>query len=78
VRKVVKATILAVALALAALRVVLNMGATAVWLAGELRVFGLVALATVIVAPLLVVYFNWREKLLRRMLDEFKDCRKAA
>ena len=71
-RKVGKAAILAVAPAPAALWVILNMGATAVWLAGELTVFGLVALATAIVASLLVVYFNWREKLLRRMLDELK------
>ena len=76
-RKVGKATILAVALALAALWVILNMRATAVWLVGELKMFGLVALATAIVASLLVVYFTWREELLRRMLDELKGYRKA-
>ena len=77
-RKARKATILAVALAFAAIWVVLTTGATAVWLTGEVRVFGLAALATAIVASLLVVYFDWREKLLRRMLDERKDYRKAA
>jgi hypothetical protein len=30
------------------------------------------------VASLLVVYFEWREKLLRRMEDEPKDYQKAA
>jgi uncharacterized membrane protein len=49
-----------------------------VWLTGELNVFGLVALATAMLASLLVVYFDWREKLLRRMLAEPKDHRKAA
>ena len=72
------ATILAVALAFAAIWIVVVAGATAVWLRGEVRVFGEVALSTAIVASLLVVYFDWREKLLRRMLDEPKDYRKAA
>jgi hypothetical protein len=78
VRYARKATILAVALAFVGIWVVLATGATAVWLTGEVRVFGLVALPTAIVAGLLVVYFDWREKLLRRMLDEPKDHRKAA
>jgi uncharacterized membrane protein len=72
------ARILAVALAFAAIWVVLVAGATAVWLTGEVRVFGLVALPTAIVAGLLVVYFDWRERLLRRMLSEPKDYQKAA
>ena len=78
VRHAREATILAVALAFAGIWVVLATGATAVWLTGEVRVFGLVALPTTIVASLLVVYFDWREKLLRRMLAEPKDYRKAA
>ena len=78
VRHARKATILAVALAFAGIWVVLATGATAVWLTGEVRVFGLVALPTTIVASLMVVYFDWREKLLRRMLAEPKDYRKAA
>jgi hypothetical protein len=40
--------------------------------------FGLVVLPTAIVAPLLVVYFDWREKLRRRMLAEPEDYQKAA
>jgi hypothetical protein len=78
VRKARKATILAVALAFAAIWIVLTTGATAVRLTGEVRGFGVVALATAIVAWLLVVYFDWRATLLRRMLDEVKGYRKAA
>ena len=73
-----KATVLAVVLAFVGLWVVLAVGATAVWLTGEVRVFGLVALPTAIVASLLVLYFDWREKLLRRMLTDRKEYRKAA
>jgi hypothetical protein len=78
VRNARKATILAVTLAFAAIWIVLTTGATAVWLTDELKVFGLVAPATAIVASLLVVYFDWREKLLRQMRDELKGQRKAA
>lgn len=77
-RKATKATVLAVVLAFASIWIVLATGATAVWLTGEVRVFGLVALPTAIVASLLVVYFDWRQKLLRRMLAQRKDNRKAA
>ena len=72
------ASILAVALAFVAIWVVLAAGATAIWLTGEVRVFGLVMVPTAIVAALLVVYFDWREKLRRRMLAESKDYQKAA
>ena len=64
------AKVLAVALAFATIWVVLAAGAAAIWLTGEVRVFGLVALSTAIVAALLVVYFDWREKLRRRALAE--------
>jgi uncharacterized membrane protein len=67
-----------VVLAFVAIWVVLAAGATAVWLTGEVRVFGLVALPTAIVAGLLVVFFDWRERLLRRMLGETEDYQKAA
>lgn len=73
-----RSTILAMALAFVAMWVVLAVGVTAVWLTGEVRVFGLVGLPAAIVAGLLVVYFDWREKLLRRMLTEPKEYRKAA
>jgi hypothetical protein len=72
-----KATGLAVVLAFVGIWVVLAVGATAVWLTGEVRVFGLVALPTVIVASLLVLYFDWREKLLRQMLADRKEYRTA-
>ena len=76
-KKARTATILAVPLAFAAIWVVLAAGAIAVWLIGEVRVFGLVALPTAM-AALLGVYLDWREKLSPRMLTEPKDDRKAA
>jgi len=56
-------------------------GTTAVWLTGEVRVVGLVMLPTAVVASLLVLYFDWRAKLQRRILadrDERPDLNKAA
>ena len=58
--------------------VVLAMGITAVWLTAEVRAFGLVTLPTVLVAGPLVVYFEWRAKLRRRVLDERDTNLKAA
>jgi hypothetical protein len=78
VRKANKETILALALAFLSIWVVLAVGATAVWLTSEVRVFGLVILPTAIVAGLLVVYFDWRAKLRRRVLAERDTYRKAA
>ena len=77
-RKANKETILALALAFLSIWVVLAVGATAVWLTSEVRVFGLVILPTAIVAGLLVVYFDWRAKLRRRVLAERDTYRKAA
>ena len=62
-----RSAILAVALVVVSIWVVLAAGATAVWLTEEARVFGLVILPTVIVASLLVLYFDWRERLMRRV-----------
>ena len=73
-----KTTVIAVVLACVSIFVVLIAGATAVWLTEEVRVFGLVMLPTVIVASLLVVYFDWRAKLRRRILAEREDERNAA
>ena len=50
----------------------------ALWGTAEARVFGLVALPTAIVAALLVVYFDWREQLSRRMLADPSDHRTVA
>ena len=77
-RKANKETVLALALAFFAIWVILAVGITAVWLTSEVRVFGLVILPTAIVAGLLVVYFDWRAKLRRRVVAERDTCRKAA
>ena len=69
-RKANKETVVALALAFFSLWVVQVVGITAVWLTSEVRVFGLVILPTAIVAALLVVYFDWRAKLRRRVLAE--------
>ena len=66
-------TILAVALAFVSIWVVIATGVTAVWLTAEPRVFGLVMLSTATVASLLVMYFDWRARLQRRILAEGKD-----
>jgi hypothetical protein len=67
-RRVDKATIGALGLLFVSIWVVLAAGITAVWLTEEVRVFGLVILPTGIVAALLVVYFDWRAKLRRRVV----------
>ena len=77
-RKANKEAIVAVALAFFSIWVVLAVGSTAVWLTSEVRVFGLVMLPTAIVAGLLVVYFDWRATLRRRVLAERDTHRKAA
>jgi hypothetical protein len=76
-----KSTVLAVVLVIVSIWVVLAAGLTAVWLTNEVRVIGLVGLPTGIVAALLVLYFDWRAKLQRQILDESDDrhdLRKAA
>ena len=65
-----KSTVLAIALALLSVWVVMVSGMAAVWLAEEVRVLGLIALPTAIVASLLVLYFDWRARLQRRILAE--------
>lgn len=65
-----KSTTLAVALAFVSVWVLLAAGITAVWLTEEVRVIGLVILPTAVVASLLVLYFDWRAKLQRRILAE--------
>ena len=77
-RKANKETIVALALLFFSIWVVLAVGIAAVWLPAEVRVFGLVILPTAIVAGLLVVYFDWRAKLRRRVLAERDTHRKAA
>jgi hypothetical protein len=65
-----RSTVLAIALAFVSIWVVLAAGVTAVWLTEEVRVVGLMTLPTAIVASLLVLYFDWRAKLQRRILAE--------
>jgi hypothetical protein len=65
-----KARSLAVVLAFVGLSVVMASGLTAVWLTEELRVLSLVILPTIVVATLLVLYFEWRGKLQRQALAE--------
>ena len=77
-RKANKQTSVALALLFFSMWVVLVVGITAVWLNADVRVFGLVILPTAIVAGLLVVYFEWRAKLRRRVLGERDTYRKAA
>ena len=62
-------------------RVVTATGLTAVWLTEEVRVFGLVMLLTAIVASLLVLYFDWRRRMMRHLRaepDAHQDLEKAA
>ena len=65
-----RSTVLAIALAFVSIWVVMAAGVMAVSLTEEVRVVGLVALPTAIVASLLVLYFDWRAKLQRRILAE--------
>ena len=65
-----KSTVLAIALAFLSVWVIMVAGLTALWLTDEVRVIGLIALPTAIVASLLVVYFDWRARLQRRILTE--------
>ena len=62
-----KSRILAVVLAFVGLSVVMTSGLTAVWLTEEIRVLSLVILPSTVVATLLVLYFEWRGKLLRQV-----------
>ena len=77
-KKANKQTVVAVVLFFVSLWVVLAAGITAVWLTEEVRVIALVLVPTAIVAGLLVVYFDWRAKLLSGIRDERHESRKAA
>ena len=69
-KDVKRPAVLAVALAFVSIWAVLAAGLTAVWLTEEVRVVGLVMLPTAIVASLLVLYFEWRGRLPRRVRSE--------
>jgi hypothetical protein len=77
VKKVSKAAVVAVVLFVVSLAVVVTVGIIAVWLTEEVRVLALVILPTAIVASLLVVYFDWRARLLNRIRDERHEYRQT-
>lgn len=64
-----RALIVAVAVTFASILVVVTTAMAAVSLTDEVRVSALVILSTAIVASLLVVYFEWRTKTRRRIVD---------
>jgi hypothetical protein len=68
----------AVALSFVSIWVVMTASIAAVWLTEEVSAFGLVVLPTAIVAALLVVYFDWRAKVLNQIRDESNEHRQAA
>jgi len=78
VKKAKRQTGVAVVLFFVSLWVVMAAGIAAVWLTEEVRVFGLVILPTAIVAGLLVVYFDWRAKLLNRIRGDRHEYREAS
>lgn len=67
-----KSAVLAVTVGIVSLWIVMIAGITAVWLTDEVRVLGVVMLPAGIVAGLLVLYFDWRDNLRRRVVDERK------
>ncbi len=64
-----RALIVAVAVTFASILVVVTTAMAAVSLTDEVRVSALVILSTAIVASLLVVYFEWRTRTRRRIVD---------
>jgi hypothetical protein len=78
VKKATTSETVAIVLAFISLFVVLIAGSIAVWLTSEVRAFGLVVLPTAIVAGLLVVYFDWRAKLHKRLMADRDDHKRAA
>ena len=77
-KKAKRRMIVAAVLFFVSVWLIMPTGITAVWLTEQVRAFGLVMLPTAIVAGLLVVYFEWRAKVLNRIRDERYECRKAA
>jgi hypothetical protein len=76
-----RSMIWAIGLAFASIWVVMAAGMPAMSVTEEVRAVGLVIVLTAIVASLLVLYFDWRAKLQRRILaerDDGHDIEKAA
>jgi hypothetical protein len=68
-----KSRIPGVLIGLVSLWIVLAASAAAVWLTEEVRVVGLVILPAIIVGALLVLYFDWRTSMRRRILAPHAD-----
>ena len=62
-----RTTILTTAIALAGVWVVLTTGLTGAWLPEAVRAVGRIVLPTAIAATLLVLYLDWRRRLIRRL-----------
>ena len=62
--------IAAVCLFFISLFLAIGAGLTAVWLTGEIMVFGIVLLPTVAVASMMILYYDWRNKLSRPSSSE--------
>ena len=77
-KKAKKRIVVAAVLFFVSIWLIMPTGITPVWLTEQVRVFGLVMLPTAIIAGLLVVYFEWRAKVLNRIRDERYEGRKAA
>jgi hypothetical protein len=78
VKQATRITLVVAALSFFSICVVMTASIAAVWLTEEVRAFGLVVLPTVIVAALLVVYFDWRARLLNQFRVERNEHRQAA
>lgn len=78
VKNASKTTVVGAMLFFVGLWVLMAAGITAVWLTEEVRVFGLVVVPTVVVAGLLVAYFDWRARLRNRVRDNRREYPEAA
>ena len=65
-----RSTLLAAMLALAGIGLRLGGGSGATWLTDDVRAIVLMVLPAAFAASLLVLYFEWRRRLMRRMRTE--------
>ena len=77
-KKARKKTIAVMALLFVSIWVMMAAGRAAGWPIDDARAFGLAIVPTAIVAGLLVVYFDWRSRLTRRIRGEHHEYRNAA
>ena len=69
----IRSRVLLIALAFASFVVLFGSAIAAVWLTEEVRVVGLILLPASVVASLLVLYFEWRAGLRRRLVADVDD-----